>query len=61
MRAFVVIHNYALATNYTEKELIAIKKQIKALTEDMESLGEEHEEYEKQFDDIYISLSMSLR
>jgi hypothetical protein len=57
MRAFVVIRNYALATNNTEKELIAIKKQIKALTEDMESLGKDHEEYDKQFDDIYIALS----
>lgn len=57
MRAFVVIRNYALVATTTEKELIAIKKQIKALTEDMESLGKEHEEYDKQFDDIYIALS----
>jgi len=57
MRAFVAIRNYALAANNTEKELIAIKKQIKALTEDMESLGKDHEEYDKQFDDIYIALS----
>ncbi|HRZ98552.1 MAG TPA: ORF6N domain-containing protein [Paludibacter sp.] len=57
MRAFVVIRNYALVATTTEKELIAIKKQIKALTEDMESLGKDHEEYDKQFDDIYIALS----
>ena len=57
MRAFVLIRNYALVATTTEKELIAIKKQIKALTEDMESLGKEHEEYDKQFDDIYIALS----
>jgi superfamily I DNA and RNA helicase len=57
MRAFVVIRNYALVATNTEKELIAIKKQIKALTEDMESLGKDHEEYDKQFDDIYIVLS----
>jgi hypothetical protein len=57
MRAFVAIRNYTLATNNTEKELIAIKKQIKALTEDMESLGKDHEEYDQQFDDIYIALS----
>ena len=57
MRAFVVIRNYVLVATITEKELIAIKKQIKALTEDMESLGKDHEEYDKQFDDIYIALS----
>lgn len=57
MRAFVVIRNYALATSNTEKELIEMKKQIKALTEDMESLGKDHEEYDKHFDDIYIALS----
>lgn len=57
MRAFVVIRNYALVSTNTEKELIEIKKQIKFLTEDMESLGKDHEEYDKHFDDIYIALS----
>ena len=57
MRAFVVIRQYALVSTNTEKELIEIKKQIKFLTEDMESLGKDHEEYDKHFDDIYIALS----
>jgi len=57
MRAFVVIRNFALVSTNTEKELIEIKKQIKFLTEDMESLGKDHEEYDKHFDDIYIALS----
>ena len=57
MRAFVVMRNYALTATNTEKELFTLKKQIKALTEDMESLGSDHEAYDKQFDDIYIALS----
>jgi hypothetical protein len=58
MRAFVVMRNYALTATNTEKELFTLKKQIKALTEDMESLGNDHEAYDKQFDYIYIALSV---
>ena len=57
MRAFVVIRQYAIASTNTEKELVELKKQIKSLCEDVESLGKDHEEYDQHFDDIYLALS----
>lgn len=57
MRAFVAVRQFALSASNTEKELSEIKKQIKILYEDIESIGKDHEEYNKQFDDIYIALS----
>ena len=57
MRAFVVIRQYVLASTNTEKELVELKKQIKSLCKNVESLGKDHEEYNQHFDDIYLALS----
>ena len=57
MRAFVAIRQYVLASANTEKELAELKKQIKSLCENVESLGKDHEEYNQHFDDIYLALS----
>jgi len=54
MRAFVAIRQYVLASANTEKELAELKKQIKSLCENVDK---DHEEFNQNFDDIYLALS----
>lgn len=57
MRAFVAIRQFALINSNTLQEIEKLKKQVNALFSDVESLGKEHEDYDKHFDDIYMALA----
>lgn len=57
MRAFVAMRQYVLNSSNTVKELEDMKKQIKLLMDDVESLNKDHEMYEEQIDDIYLALT----
>jgi uncharacterized protein YfkK (UPF0435 family) len=57
MRAFVAVRQYITASENTTKELEEIKKQLKCLSDDVESLNKDHETYEEQLDDIYLALT----
>ena len=57
MRAFVAIRQFALIHSNTLQEIEKLKKQVNAMFYDLENLGEEHENYDKQFDDIYMALA----
>ncbi|MBP1638148.1 MAG: hypothetical protein H6Q18_937 [Bacteroidetes bacterium] len=57
MRAFVIMRKYALSSTVTLNEVEELKQKIKVLIEDVESLNKDHEQYEEQFDDIYVALT----
>jgi len=57
MRAFVAIRQFALLHSNTVQEIEKLKKQVNALFSDVESLGKEHEDYDNQFEDIYMAIA----
>jgi predicted nucleic acid-binding Zn-ribbon protein len=57
MRAFVAIRQFALLHSNTVQEIEKLKKQVNALFYDVESLGKEHEDYDNQFEDIYMAIA----
>jgi len=57
VRAFIVLRQFALNNQHLIQELEDIKKQIKILQDDVESLSQDHNTYEDHFDEIYVALT----
>lgn len=56
MDAFVIMRQYLIQAT-PSMELLELKKQVKILHEDLDSLNKDHENYEQHFDDIYLALA----
>lgn len=57
VRAFIALRQIISENSHIIRELEDIRKQIKILQEDIESLFKDNDSYEEHFDDIYIALS----